>query len=149
MGAASNSAFRSFRSSSLALLMMIGAIKPANGHLVAGRGTHWSNPLAATVNPRTGGTQIRHFVMAITSVRFRSRRATGTVPRPDASFCRIGPRRANRKPAGSLNGPRPGLGLALRVLSYANEGFAARGANLQEISKEIQARLQDCHTAAG
>jgi hypothetical protein len=73
-------------------------------------------------------------------------------PRPDpqvASLCRIGPRRANRKPAGSLNGPRPCLGLALRVLSYANEGFAARGANLQEISKEIQAWLQDCHTAAG
>jgi hypothetical protein len=38
---------------------------------------------------------------------------------------------------------------ALRVLSYASEGLAARGANLQEISKEIQAWLQDCHTAAG
>src|SRR5262245_38959241 len=38
------------------------SIWPANGSLVR---EHWRNSLAATVKRFTGGTQIRHFVMAI------------------------------------------------------------------------------------
>ena len=111
---------------------------------------HWRNALGATVNWLTACTQIRHFVMAITSVRVASG-GDGRGPPPDpqvASLCRIGP---TGEPIGSLLAASTCLAPApaLRVLSYANEGFAARGANLQEISKEIQAWLQDCHTAAG
>ena len=83
----------------------------------------------------------RRFVMAITSVRVASG-GDGRAPQA-ASLCRIGP---TGEPIGSLLAASMGLAPASARLS---EGFAARGANLQEISKEIQAWLQDCHTAAG
>jgi hypothetical protein len=70
----------------------------------------------------------------------------GHGPRPDpqvANLCRIGP---TGEPIGSLLAVSTGVAPAS---GFASEGLAARGANLQEISKEIQAWLQDCHTAAG
>jgi hypothetical protein len=48
---------------------------------------HWLNALAATVKPFTGGTQIRHSVMAITGVADRPDGAILSASGQSSSSC--------------------------------------------------------------
>lgn len=72
------------------------------------------NPLAATVNPHAPAAPKSDICDGHHISEVSQPGCDRHGPRPDpqvASLCRIGPRRANRKPAGSLNGPRPRLAL--------------------------------------
>ena len=71
---------------------------------------HWLNALAATVNRFTGGTQIRHFVMAITPRMLATTSRTFKIPTHNRSYANANgwPRRGthvglypDHKPVGS------------------------------------------------